>query len=266
MTDTVDDTPVADDATTQDDSQVVADLVGGEPTETPTEEPTGAERPDWLLDKYATEGKSFDEATSEQAKAYKELSGKFGAFTGAPDSYEVSLSDELKDSGIEMDSEDPMVVAAMEFAKNSNMDQGGFNDMMNLYAMQKVAENTAQTEYQAEQMKALGPQAQSRLSNIDMWVDKNVDAETAAGLKGMATGADSVKALERLISMTRSSSVDAIDTTATSNASVQEVQKMQFEKDSNGERRINTDPAFKAEYIAKRNQVYGTDEHRVMVG
>lgn len=80
--------------------------------------------PEWLQGKYITEGKTQEESIAEQAKAYNELSGKFGAFTGAPDEYaETALSDELKEMGIEIANDDPMLQAAREFAKKSNMSQ-----------------------------------------------------------------------------------------------------------------------------------------------
>ena len=262
MTDTVEDTPVVtEEVAVVDDSQTVADMVNETPPETET-----SDRPEWLLNKYAVEGKSIEEATSEQAKAYNELSGKFGAFTGAPESYEVSLSDELKEAGIEIGADDPMVEAAMAFAKESNMDQAGFEGMVNLYAMQQLAENNANADYKAEQMKALGTNAESRINNITQWANKNLDAETVQGLEGMATSAESVKAIERLISLSRNGAVNVDNAAPATSVTAEDVSKMQFEKDSNGNRRINTDPEFAARFKKLQQQVYGTEEFKQMVG
>jgi hypothetical protein len=41
---------------------------------------------------------------------------------------------------------------------------------------------------------------------------------------------------------------------------------MQFEKDEHGNRRIATDPEFKARYIKLRNEVYGTEDHKQIIG
>ena len=221
---------------------------------------------DWLQSKYVTDGRTQEESITEQAKAYTELSGKFGAFTGAPENYEVSLSDELKEMGIEIADDDPMMVAAKEFAKDSNMSQDGLNGLVNLYAMQQVANQTADKEYQADQMKELGTNAESRIQNIQQWAGKNLDTETLAGLEGFATNAGAVKAIEQIIKMTGSTSVDADETTANNGANAEEVQKMQFELDSNGNRRLQTDPEFKAKFNKMKNEVYGTNEHRVMIG
>lgn len=259
MSDTVENTPET--VETQTAEEVTNEEVASEQVE------QSNERPDWLLDKYATEGKTIDEATAEQAKAYNELSGKFGAFTGAPSEYsEVVLSDELKELGIEISNDDPMLEAAKEFAKESNMSQEGLNGMINLYAMQQVAEQKAEADFKAEQLKALGPNANSRIENIQQWANKNLDPETVQGLEQMATSSESVKAIERLISMTRGAAIDPSDANNNSGASAEDVSKMQFEKDSHGNRRINTDPDFKARYLKLRNEVYGTEDHKLIVG
>lgn len=249
-----------------DDAAAVASMANGDSGGEEGSEGDDATAPEWLLGKYHTEGKTIEEATAEQAKAYKELSGKFGAFTGAPEEYEIALSEELTELGVTMDKEDPMVQEAMKFAKESNMSQEGLNGMLNLYSMQMVAEQKANEEYAAEQMKALGPQAESRVQNIQQWASKNLDTEMVSALEGMATSAESVKAIERLITMTGNAPVDSDSSVATNTAGIEEVQSMQFAKDENGNRRINTDPAFKAHYQKLRNEVYGTSEHRVMVG
>lgn len=249
-----------------DDAAAVANMANGDSGVEEGSEGDDATAPEWLLGKYHTEGKTIEEATAEQAKAYKELSGKFGAFTGAPEEYEIVLSEELTELGVTMDKEDPMVQEAMKFAKESNMSQEGLNGMLNLYSMQMVAEQKANEEYAAEQMKALGPQAESRVQNIQQWAAKNLDTEMVSALEGMATSAESVKAIERLITMTGNAPVDSDSSVATNTAGIEEVQSMQFAKDENGNRRINTDPAFKARYQKLRNEVYGTSEHRVMVG
>ena len=223
--------------------------------------------PEWLQGKYITEGRSQEESITEQAKAYTELSGKFGAFTGAPDEYaEVVLSDELKELGVEISNDDPMLQAAKEFAKTSNMSQEGLNDLVNLYAMQQAAEQKANEEYKIEQMKELGNNAEARITNIQQWANKNLDAETVAGLEGFATNSSAVKALEQIIKLTGAKSVDVDESKGNPGIDESEVKAMQFELDSNGQRRINTDKEFNAKYKKALNELYGTQEARQMVG
>lgn len=241
---------------------------GGEPAETPQDAPADSpslnETPEWLLPKYMSDDRSQEEAISEQAKAYNELQSKFGAFTGAPEEYVSAFNDELTEAGLSLEADDPMVEAAIEFAKKSNMSQEGFNDMLNLYGMQRLAEHNAQQDFKANEMKALGPGAESRIGNINEWASKNLDEQTYSALQGMATTAESVKAIEHLIGMTRSAPVNA-DSVPSPGASAEEVRAMQFEKDEHGNRKINTDPEFRKRYTKLRNDVYGTDDHKVVI-
>lgn len=227
-------------------------------SETPT-------KPDFLLDKYLAEGRSMEESIAEQAKGYGELQKRFGAFTGSPEEFELSLSDELKEAGAELSADDPLVQEAMKFAKESNMSQEGFNGLVNLYVEQQVAEAKALTEYKAEQMKELGSNAQARIENISQWGAKNLDGETFEALKGMATSAESVKAIEQLISKIGNGSVDPQDAQNNSGFGVEELRKMQFEKDEHGNRKIQTDPEFRKRYNKLAAEVY-PGEHRQIVG
>ena len=250
----------AEEAPAVDDSAIVAEMAGGDPA------PEVGARPDWLLDKYMPEGKTVEEATAEQAKAYNELQSKFGAFTGAPEGYELAISDELKELGVDFADDDPLIEQAKEFAKESNMSQDGFNKMLELYATTQVAENAALAEYKEAQLAQLGTNAQGRIDNITQWATKNLDQETVAGLEGMATSADSVKAIERLISMTRNAPAQVNNSSAAPAVSESEVKAMQFEMDQYGGRRIGSDPAFRKAYEAKRDALYGTHEYAKIVG
>lgn len=242
---------------------------GGEENNNENNDDGGEENqaPEWLQSKYVAEGKTQEESIAEQAKAYTELSSKFGAFTGAPEEYaEVVLSDELKELGVEINADDPMLQAAKEFAKESNMSQEGLSGLVNLYAMQQLAEQKADDEYKADQMKQLGNNAEARVTNIQQWASKNLDTETLAGLEGFATNAGAVKALEQIIKLTGAKSVDVDDSTPSPGVDEAEIKAMQFELDSNGQRRINTDKAFKAKYQKALNDFYGQEENRQMVG
>lgn len=215
--------------------------------------------PEWFKgDKY--------KSVSEQAKAYNELEGKFGSFTGAPDEYGVFLSDELKEQGIEIAADDPIMEEAMKFAKDSSMNQEGFNNMVNLYAMTKIAENNAMEESKVEEIKSLGANAQTRLDNLSKWGKANMSDDQYAGFEEMLTTASSVQAVERLISMTRAAPLSPDGVQKASSVSSEELKAMQFEKDEHGNRRIQTDPDFKARYNKLKGEVWGADDHNVIVG
>jgi hypothetical protein len=217
------------------------------------------DKPEWYkADKYAN--------ITEQAKAYTELESKFGAFTGAPEAYEINVSDQLKEGGVDINAEDPIMDAAMEFAKSINMDQKGFDSMVELYGMAKLAEDQALETLKANELNQLGPNASARMDNLNMWASANLPEDLMQSFQNMATDAGSVQALEKLVAMTRSAPVVPPGDPAPGGATEEEVKEMQFELDSHGNRRINTDPAFRKEYEKKLLQVYGGEDHRIVVG
>lgn len=224
------------------------------------------EKFEFVADKYRAEGRSEQESLELQAKSYTELESKFGSFTGAPDDYKVELSDDLVESGIEVANDDPLIQKAMEFAKNSNMSQEGFNGMVGLYINQQLAEQQATNDIKADEIKSLGSNAQARLGTIDKYIAANFDSEIADGIRGMVTNAESVKAIEAIIQKSRSAPVAADETTAVPSVTAQEVKDMQFAKDEDGNRRINVDAAFKAEFKRKQAALYGDQPYRQTVG
>jgi hypothetical protein len=249
------------------DPTPAADPAPADPSPAPADPaPSEPARYDFVLDKYRADGRSEDESLQMQAKSYAELQSKFGAFTGAPEEYTASLSDELIEAGVTLDNDDPLLEAAMAFAKESNMSQDGFNGMLNLYVESQLAEANALQEMKEEQMKALGSDAPKRIENINNWIDANMDAETAEELRGVIQSAGGIKAVEQLIAKTRSAPVAPSDAPPAPSINPMEVQEMQFATDEHGNRRINVDPAFRKEYERKRDALYGTEEHRQMIG
>jgi hypothetical protein len=217
------------------------------------------DKPEWYkADKYAN--------ITEQAKAYSELEGRFGGFTGAPEAFEINLSDQLKEGGIEITNEDPIMSEAMNFAKEINMNQESFDKMVELYGMAKMSEASALEDYKANELQALGNNAEMRLDNLNAWANANLPENMIEGFQNMANSADSVKALEKLVAMTRQAPVNPDDNPAPGGVTEEEVKKMQFETDQYGNRRINTDPAFRKEFEKKAAQVYGAHDHNVTIG
>ena len=245
-------------------ADAVAEMVGGqETTEQPTwfyaeDVPGKGDKPEFLKDKYAN--------ITEQAKAYTELESRFGAFTGAPEAYEINISDQLKEGGIEIDESDPIMAEAMEFAKNANMGQEGFDKMIELYAMSKVAEGEALEAYKANELKALGSNAEVRIDNLNAWANANLPEDMVEGFQSMVNSAASVQALEKLVSMTRNAPVNPNEDQATGGLTEEEVNKLVFEKDQYGNRRMATDPAFRKKVEAMQAKLYGSEDHRIVIG
>lgn len=237
------------------DADNVSEMVNGETPETP----------DWLLPKYMTEGKELNDAIADQAKSYSELQKRFGSFTGAPEEYEVSLADEISEAGFELDKESDLYKDAVEFAKSTNMNQEGFNKLVSLWATSEIAMANAQKANMEEAFKNL-ENGQDRVNNIAAWANKSLPADMVPHLDGLMTTPENVKLVERLISMSRQAPVNPDNFTPNDSVTETEVREMQFAVDEHGNRKINTDAAFRKEYERKRNLLYGTEEHRNMIG
>ena len=247
--------------TTSDDSQVVAESVDSS-TQTQwfygENVPGSGDKPEWLMEKYKT--------VEAQAKGYKELSSKLGAFTGAPDEYKpVELSKELQEIGVNIKTDDPVYEKALEYAKSMNMSQEGLNTMMNLYGEVIAAENAAIEQLKQEQLKALGQNAQIRLENLNKWANRNLDPEMFESFQGLATSADAVKTLERLVAMTRNAPIDSQEAKGTPGISKEEIDNLLFAKDENGNRKMR-DPEYAKMVNQKLDEYYGTENHVEIVG
>lgn len=98
--------------------------------DTPTQEnedgvspPQEGDRPEWLPEK-------FKDATA-MAEAYKNLESKFGNFTGAPETYEIT-----KPEGVDFEFYENSEFGVNQFqdmAKEMGLDQSGFNKVMEFY-------------------------------------------------------------------------------------------------------------------------------------
>lgn len=269
------DTDTVDTGTQQsDDAAVVAAAIQGDDTTQGTTEetqeaqgawnfdediPGNGEVPEWFKsDKYKT--------VAEQAKAYKELEGRMGAFTGAPEKYEPpKINKEITGKGVEIDTDDPLIETAMEYAKKMNMSQDGFNELINLYGETMIAEQMALEEYKQDQLKALGGNAESRLNNLNNWANKNLSPELYQNFQGLATSADAVQTLERLVAMTRPAAINPTHVKASTGVTTEELQELQFAKDEYGNRKMNN-PEYRKMVEQKFNEHYGTEQFREQVG
>jgi hypothetical protein len=228
-------------------------------------EPAGLERPETVPEKFWDTEKG-EVRVDDALKSYSELEKRFGSFTGAPEEYAVGLSEELTEQGVSINKDDPMMESALEFAKNSNMSQEGFNNMIELYAVNQLAMAKAEQEAMQADIASLGDNADRRINSLDQWANKNMPADLAEGFKDMAVSSQAIKAMEQMVSMTRAAPVQANDASASPSITREEVSQMQFAKDEHGNRKISVDPAFRKEYERKLNLVYGQEEHREVIG
>lgn len=137
------------------------------------------ERPEFMLEKYNN--------LYEQAKAYPELQKKFGSFTGAPkEGYALPE---------EFDAEDELAKRVIEWSTKNNLNQSGFEELMQLAIAQSSA--VEQVSREAELAK-LGQDADRRIKQVEAFL-KQKAGDSYEEIKGLVTNADSIILVEKIM-------------------------------------------------------------------
>ena len=202
-----------------------------------TEVQAEGERPEWLKEKYSS--------VDDQAKAYAELEKKFGGFTGAPDEYELSLPEDVEG---EFDMEDPRMQWFQQAAKESNMSQDTFTQMLHGW----VEHEAKATEFDREsEVKALGNNAQGRLKDLADWGNANLDPEQYEGFKALASSAMGVGVLEALVNKTREGAIPRSNSTVQTGETPESLQKLIADP------QYQSSPDFRKNVEKKFKEFYG---------
>lgn len=140
------------------------------------------DRPDYLLDKYANVG--------AQAEAYVESQKAMGAFTGAPETYEIKIADDLKEANIGIDASSGAYKALSELCQGLKMNQDGHDKLVDSYLRVWAAEQTTNTTAEVE---ALGTDGPAIVASVESFANARMGDEqlgdlakigkTAAGLR-----------------------------------------------------------------------------------
>lgn len=177
------------------------EAVEDQTTEAAVEAVAEGEKPEWLKEKY--------KSVEDQAKAYSELEKKFGGFTGAPDEdYELTVPEGIEG---EFDIEDPRISWFQQVAKDSNMSQDTFTQMLHGWVQQEVDGMNGSRE---AEVQALGTNAQSRLKDLGDWGAANLTPEEFDGFKSLASSAAGVQTLEALVAKTQKQGVAKVSAVA----------------------------------------------------
>jgi len=170
------------------------------------------DRPDWFKEKY--------NSVADQAQAYSELEKKFGGFTGAPeDDYELTVPEGIEG---EFDMEDARIGWFQQVAKDANMSQDTFTQMLHGWVQHEVEGMSGSRE---AEIQALGSNAQARLKDLGDWGSANLSAEEFEGFKGLASSAAGVQTLEALIGKTKQNGVANTTAVATPGISEEALQE-----------------------------------------
>ena len=261
MTDTADNAPEVE--AQAETPETISNVVEAAPEAAPE---AVQDKLDFVLDKYRKEGRTDQEAAIEQAKAYKELQSKFGAFTGAPDEYTIELPEEMADRiNMEDFADDPLIGEFKDMAKELGINGEAFNKLAALHFKGLLADQQSFEEIRKEEFEALGKNGARRLENISDWSKNNLDAETAKALEDALTSARAVGAIEALIAKTRNAGqVDQVQPAPS--ISKQELSDMQMAKDEYGNPKMSTDKEYAAKVRGLYAQMYGNQPHNVTIG
>lgn len=165
------------------------------------------ERPEWLLDKYATEDRTQEDAITEQAKAYAEAQKMLGGFTGAPEDYAFTLPEGLEG---EVDTELEAYQSFVELAKTRNMSQDTAQELFSIFANYQNSLTQQEQVDINQEMEQLGPNAGQRLQALGGWGNNNLSPEENVTLESMTTNSDQVGVLEKIISMTKDTPIPKV--------------------------------------------------------
>ena len=172
-------------------------------------------------------------------KSYELLESRMGNFVKAPDEYNID--------GVDMS--DPIMSELGKTAKDLNMSNEAFSSIVNKF--NEVNLQMEDVNLQKE-MGALGEGAETRIANINNYIDNNVAPHIADSIRDMATNAQSIEAIESLIQGARPSG----PTTNTQNyqaPSSQDIQSMMYAKDDYGNLKMETDSGYHAKVMAMAN-------------
>ena len=211
-----------------------------ESTEVEAAAPEEGEKPEWLKDKY--------KSVEDQAKAYAELEKKFGGFTGSPEGeYEIKAPEDLPG---EFDMEDPRLEWFQNVAKETNMSQATFDQMLHGFAKMEVEANDPEAAKNIE-IQALGKNANARLRDLGDWGKANLDSNQYEGFKGLATTAAGVEVLEALIAKSSEGKMPTSNTVRAPGITQEMLDDMI--KDP----KYTTSAAYRSEVAEKFEQLYG---------
>lgn len=169
----------------------------------------------------------------EQAKAQRELEKKFGGFKGAPKEYEYGIPD-LPD--VELRKDDPMLQKFEKLARDSNMSQEMFTNVLKTY-IETVAFGRADPKVELEK---LGPQGAQRISVFKQWAENNFSEQEMKVLDSMIVDSNQFTVMEKLRRMMQE---NKIGIKTKSEKRLDDKKLLMQVQDS----RFATDPVYRAE-------------------
>jgi len=208
--------------------------------------------PEWFKsDKYKT--------VQAQAEAYNSLESKFGSFTGAPDEYEMNVPEGLEG---EFDKDDPLLVAAREYAKDSNMNQDSFDKLVNLWLTNTIeSPEQAQAAMATQLVEVLGDNHAQRISQVSGALSNMLDADTYNEIAPYASTPGAIRLVEAVILATAPKVAPIDGGTNPEGFTMQGLNKLRNERYSDGPNKgeliFHKDPGRRKDIQAYSNALHG---------
>lgn len=187
-------------------------------------------RPDWLPTRY--------KKVSDVGRAYTELEKKFGAFTGAPENYDIA--------SLEIDENQLTVKELAAVAKEMNMNQEGFQKILGRLTS---AQETEAQMHLDEQVKSLGKDGERMLTEFKNWNKDYLPPEEQEVVKEWVKTADDLKTFNRIMAHTHMSAVPTTQTMHMAN-NFESVQDLRNELTKNLER-FKTDKSYSKDFSSR---------------
>lgn len=148
-------------------------------------QPGDGDKPEWLNGKFKT--------AEQQAKAYTELEKKFGAFVGAPESYDFS-STLGQYEGLDYDADSDTFKSLAGLFKENNVNQKFADELMDLWAKDQVAQRVTQEDV----LEQLGEQGERMVRTIANYGSQNLTSDELDTLQGMMNTSEQVGLLHKV--------------------------------------------------------------------
>ncbi len=195
-------------------------------------------KPEYLLEKYSS--------VDAQAQGYKEIFDKLSAHQGAPVEYNLDF---IKETGVEIDPNQPQFKEFMELSKEENISQKYFQQAISKYIeLEKV-----RTPNLEEERAKLGPDGAETMNTIRQWAINNMPADEAQALCYMAVSAAGVRALDRLRNNSQPSSIPTDATKIPKPVALNTVAQLNQEMVDNYDK-YKADANYRAEYSKRLAQ------------
>lgn len=175
--------------------------------------------------------KELQSSYSKKTQEYNENISNF-AQTKAPEAYELA-------EGIESNNR---IDALQAWGKENNLSNDALNGII---SADIEASNAQREQYASEQKGLLGKDADARLTNISDWARANLGEDNMDVFSEMVTSAKGVELFEKLSKMSQGTQAAAVAQPKTM-VDRDTVREMRFANDANGNRRMSTDPQYRA--------------------